>query len=230
MFNRRLLLALGLLAALAAPAPAGIFFGKHAKPNPAERVPQLLATLRMEPDAGKRVSAAKELRDYDPVAFPELVPTLIAVLKYDQKAEVRVEIVQTLGKLRPVSQEAGRALEAAVSDPSWHVRWQARQTLWGYHISGYRSAPQPQEASRSNGKPEAKAPPAPSANRGLVPSPLKSRPSIVPNETPPPPLAEPLPSTPAQKGTTAPIPAQTPRLQKTPPASADTGPDLPLQD
>jgi hypothetical protein len=224
MINRRFLLALGLTAGLALPAPAGIFFGKHAKPNPAERVPQLLATLRMDPDAGKRVSAAKELRDYDPKAFPEMVPTLIAVLKYDQKAAVREEIVQTLGKLRPISQEAGKALEEALSDPSWHVRWQARQTLWGYRVSGYRSSSKPEEASRPVAKPDASGPPVPAANRSLMPSLLKSRPSLVPNETPPPPLADPLPSAlPPQRATL--VPTATPPLQK---PAGTAGPDLPL--
>jgi hypothetical protein len=230
MIDRSFLLALGLIAGFAVPAPAGIFFGKHAKPNPAERVPQLLATLRSDPDAGKRVSAAKELRDYDPAAFPEMVPTLIASLKYDQKADVRVESVQTLGKLRPISQEAGKALEGAVSDPSWHVRWQARQTLLGYHLSGYRSSSKPEEPSRPTAKPDANGPSGSPANRGLIPPLLKSRPSIVPNETPPPPLADPLPSAPIRNGSTTPVPAPMPKLQKPPPASSEAGPDLPLQD
>jgi hypothetical protein len=225
----RLLLTLGLIAAFAAPAPAGLFFGKHAKPNPAERVPQLLGTLKTDPDAGKRASAAKELRAYDPTAFPELVPTLIDVLKHDPKAEVRVEVVQTLGKLRPISQEAGRALEEAVNDSSWHVRWQARQTLLGYRISGYRSSSQPEEASRPAGKPDPSAPPAPPAKRSLVLPGLKTRPSLTPNETPPPPLADPLPPAPTPKGLTTPVPAETPKLQIPPPSPSEAGPDLPLQ-
>src|SRR5436305_2055604 len=65
MNYRRLFLALGLVAVLAVPAPAGIIFGKHPKPSPAERVPQLLAMLQAEADEGKRANAAKELRDFD---------------------------------------------------------------------------------------------------------------------------------------------------------------------
>ena len=67
-----------------------------------------------------------------------------------------VEVVQALGKLRPISQEAGLALEAALNDAVWRVRWQARQTLLGYRLSGYKSPPKPEEAPpavAASGKP-----------------------------------------------------------------------------
>src|SRR5438045_1169020 len=79
-----------------------------------------------------------DLREFARHAFPEIVPALIDVLKHDQKAAVRAEAAQTLGKIRPLSQEAGVALEEAVSDPSWRVRWQARPALRAYRSSGYR--------------------------------------------------------------------------------------------
>jgi hypothetical protein len=226
------LLCLGLITALTAPAPAGIFFGKHTKPTPAERVSQLLITVKTDTNEGKRAGAAKELREFDPRAFPEIVPMLIEVLKHDPKAAVRLEAVQTLGKLHPVSQEAGLALEEAVSDSNWRVRWQARQSLQGYRKSGYRSPPKAEPTTPAIGKqsPSHKMPgflvkpETPSA-------PSKNGPVIVPRETPPPPLADPLPAAPASGGApmnvSQPAPVETPRLQKPPTRTSEEGPDLP---
>jgi hypothetical protein len=224
MNYRRILLALGFVAVLARPAPAGILFGKQTKPNPAERVSQLLVTLTTDSDENKRERAAKELREFDPKAFPQMMPILIDVLKRDQKAAVRVEVVQTLGKLRPISQEAGMALEATLADPSWRVRWQARQTLLGYRISGYKSPPKPDDTSHPappGGKPSTNSAPAGQpVKRGLFSTTPKTGPSLVPKETPPPPLADPAPakppSAPAPKGSSTPAPAP-----------SEEGPDLP---
>src|SRR5205085_8876672 len=92
-------------------------------------------------DENKRARAAEELRQYDPAAFPDIVPVLIDVLVNDKKPAVRAEAAQSLGKLRPVSQQAGQALEYALTkDPSMRVRLQARSALMQYHWSGYRSA------------------------------------------------------------------------------------------
>jgi len=228
----RFLLALGIAAAFAVSAPAGIFFGKHAKPTPAERVSHLLVTVKTDPDDGKRASAAKELRGFDPGAFPELVPVLIDVLKHDHKAAVRTEAAQTLGKLRPISQETGRALEEAVGDPSWRVRWQARQALLGYRMSGYRSLPKPEDSSPLSGQQGTnRVPPAPPVKHGLSAPAPKAGPAIVPNETAPPPLADPAPAAPSSrpvpKGSSTPTPAETPKLQKPPPGPSEEGPDLP---
>lgn len=47
----RLILALALLPPLAAPAFAGVFFNKKGKkPNPADRVPELLVTVKTDVD------------------------------------------------------------------------------------------------------------------------------------------------------------------------------------
>jgi hypothetical protein len=216
----RFLLSIGLITTLAASAPAGIFFGKHPKPSPAERVSRLLITMKTDANDGKRASAAKELRGFDPRTFPEIVPMLIDVLKHDRKATVRVEAAQTLGKLRPVSQEAGLALEEAMGDPSWRVRWQARESFLGYRMSGYRSPPKPEQTSPPGGKQS-------SAKRETPSATPKSGPAIVPKETPPPPLADPLPAAPASAGGVRPAPVETPKLQKPPTRSADEGPDLP---
>lgn len=237
MYDRRFFLALGFVGMLAGPALAGIFFGKNTKPNPAERVSQLLVTLRTDADENKRTNAAKGLSEFDAKAFPQMVPLLIDALKHEQKVGVRVEVVQTLGKLRPISQEAGMAIEAALGDPSWRVRWQARQSLLGYRISGYRSPPKPEEVSspapsgsKQNANP---VPSTPAVKRGLFSTAPKNGPTLVPNETPPPPLADPKPATP-QSGPlprTSPIPVPVPRPnQQPPPAPSEEGPDLPSGD
>ena len=138
----RLFLLLVLLPTLAAPASAGVFFGKKKKqPNPNDRVPELLVTVKTDGDENKRARAAEELRQFDAATHPEVVPILIDVLLNDKKPAVRAEAAQSLGKLRPVSQEAGQALEQALAkDPSMRVRLQARSALLQYHWSGYRSA------------------------------------------------------------------------------------------
>jgi hypothetical protein len=211
MRYHHLLLTVGFIAGFVVPAPAGIFFSKHPKPTPAERVSQLVMLVRTSPDDGKRASAAKELRDFDPRAFPQIVPTLIEVLKRDQKPVVRLEAVQTLGKLRPISQEAGMALEEAAGDSSWRVRWQARQSLLGYRVSGYRSPP---DLAPVNKQDPNRGPSLSPVNRSLSPgAPAKNGPTIVPNETPPPPLADPTPTAPPTSMLT---PVEMPKLQKPP--------------
>src|SRR5439155_25781395 len=120
-------LALVTVGALALPAPAGILFGKKTKPNPAERVPELIVIVKTDKDESKRASAAEELRQYDPAAHGDIVPVLIDVLMNDPKPAVRVEAAESLGKLRPISQEAGWALEQAKEkDSSMRVRAKAR--------------------------------------------------------------------------------------------------------
>ena len=99
-----------LLATITLTAPAGPIFGKHNKVNPAERVPQLISVVKTSKDDDKRADAAKELREYDPNAYPDVVPVLIDVLQHDAKPYVRAEAAQSLSKLRPISQNVGWAL------------------------------------------------------------------------------------------------------------------------
>jgi hypothetical protein len=145
MRNHRLLV-LWLLPLLLVPlfAPcgyAGVFFGKkNKKPTPMERVPELLAQVKTDGDESKRVAAAQELRQYDPQQFPMIVPVLAEVLLSDKKPAVRAEAAQSIGKLRPISQQAGTALEQALAnDASMRVRLQARSSLMQYHWNGYHN-------------------------------------------------------------------------------------------
>jgi hypothetical protein len=171
MKSWRISLALLVAAALALPAPAGVLFGKKTKPTPAERVPELIVIVKTDKDESKRAAAAEELRQYDPAANPDIVPVLIDVLLNDAKPAVRAEAAETLGKLRPVSQEAGWALEQAEEkDNSWRVRTKARYVLMTYHWAGYHTdpkmkdgpaVPNPKDQPPDKGK---VATPAPGAN------------------------------------------------------------------
>jgi hypothetical protein len=146
--SKRFLLAVLPLAAwlalfqLPVTSSAGIF-SKKAKANPAERVPTLISTLRADADERKRSSAAEELRQYDPNMFPEIIPSLAEAAQHDAKSGVRLEALQSLSKLRPISQRAGAAIEQATHDDSMRVRMQARTLLWQYHLAGYKPSKTP---------------------------------------------------------------------------------------
>ena len=130
----RFLLVPILVTALAAPASAGIIFGKKPKVVPEKRVPELLLIVKNDGDENKRYDAVEELREYDAKQFPEIVPVLIDVLTNDKKPAVRSEAAQTLSKLRPPSKVVADALEQARDkDPSFRVRTQARHSLLSYH-------------------------------------------------------------------------------------------------
>jgi hypothetical protein len=218
--KRRLTLVLLLAPVLAAPASAGIFFNKKAdKPNPAVYVPELIRAVQSDGDEDKRMAAAAQLREFDPAQFPDVVPTLIEVLLNDKKPSVRAEAAQSLGKLRPVSDKAGMALEQALAkDSSMRVRLQARSVLLQYRWSGWKEPvvkkdetpiarpkepPPPQSKEPPLAAPVSKAPPLAQTSARHAPQPA-SAPRLPPTPTPvtvnPPPAtapeAEPLPTEP----------------------------------
>ena len=137
---RYLLLVPLAIACLPSPSSAGPFH-RSPKPDPATRVPQLVSTLKNDPDEGKRADAAKELSNYEYRDFPEVLPTLLAALKKDSSTNVRVETARTLGDLHPVPLQAGEGLEQAEkNDPAWRVRTAARSALLVYMVKGYRAS------------------------------------------------------------------------------------------
>jgi HEAT repeats len=229
MNSWRISLVLLAAGALTLPAPAGILFGKKTKPNPAERVPELIVIVKTDKDESKRVAAAEELRQYDPAGYPDMVPVLIDVLMNDSKPAVRTEAAETLGKLRPVSQEAGWALEQAQEkDSSWRVRTKARYVLMTYHWAGYHTDPKlkdgpaipnPKDQPGDKGKVVTPAPggtppatgkvtpdkivisPVPVGQKAPASTPVRP----ITGETPAPPLADPG-TTPAPFLTPRPLP------------------------
>jgi hypothetical protein len=140
MKRLQVLLVLLAVPAFAAPAPAQFFF-KKSRPTPAQRVPELILILKTETDERKRAHAAEELREYDAKTFAEIVPVLIDVLHNDKNSSVRFEALNSLSRLRPVTQAAGQAIEhAAGSDDSLRIRLQAKSALLKYHLAGYSNA------------------------------------------------------------------------------------------
>jgi hypothetical protein len=228
----RLLLITFVVAVMPVPVRAGgFFFNRHSKNNstPAQRVPALITVARSDQDDRKRVAAVEELREYDPNAYPEIVPTLIEVSQRDPRSSVRLEALHSLVKLRPVSQIAGQALQhASENDSSVRVRFQARTWLWQYHMSGYHGAgtPQAPPASKMDEPPLAEpqqgepplAPPDASgpATRQSMKSPYATEPGAAPSSPrllPRGPLNPPL------------VPVNPPQLVS-PPTSTNDGPDL----
>src|SRR5438094_5949558 len=110
---KRVMLASLVIVALASAAPAQGLFSKKAKIIPSQRVPELIVIVKSDPDERKRANAAEELHNYDTAMFTEIVPVLVDVLQHDKKMSVRMEAVSSLAKIRPVSTQAGRALEKA---------------------------------------------------------------------------------------------------------------------
>lgn len=218
------LLVLVVLAGAVLPASAGwIFNRKTAKPDPVARVPELLQTLKADGDESKRAAAAEELRQYDPIAFPGIIPALAEALMQDAKSSVRAEAAQSLGKLRPVNSQAGKALEQALAnDSSMRVRLQARSSLLLYHMAGYSSKdeglpvqtkepplaePPSTPGVSTMGRPPPAAPSSPGPR--LAPVPRTAEPPLAPPERAPVPKSiEPQP------------------LPKGSPAPAEQGPDL----
>jgi hypothetical protein len=220
--RRRLVLVVLVLVTLPVAASAGIIFGKKgAKPSPQERVPELIRIVQTDGDENKRAGACEELRDYDPAQFPDIVPALVEALLNDKKAGVRAEAAHSLGKIRPVSQMAGRALEKALADDSsMRVRVQARSALLSYHWAGYHSAGKKEEPLVKSKEPPLADPPA-APQGGPVPPILPARLTPVPEGPGLPPVNPPRDPVPAQ------LP-QGPAMEPPPPAkpASPQGPAL----
>src|SRR5262245_46473733 len=207
-----------LFGGLVAPAEAGLLFGrKKEKPDPKTRVPELITTLKADKDGDKRARAAEELRQFDHAAFPEIIPALILALQTDAKPGVRVEAAQSLGRVRPVSQVVGDALEQALArDSSMRVRLQARSQLLQYQLAGYRSGKKAEVPTVNSARE------APLAQPDRYPPPLTT---VVPSKEPPRssrPAIRPTPvQTPAQssQSLTTPVP-----MTKEPPLASPPAP------
>jgi hypothetical protein len=217
---------------LARPAGAGIFFNKHPKQSPAERVPTLIMTLKTSAEERKRSQAAQELREFDPGAYPEIVPTLIDALEHDAKASVRIEALHSLAKLRPVSQDAGMAIEQAVDhDASLRVRLQARTYIMQYRMAGYRSqrredAPPASKPAqmRTTDEPPLASPVDDAPIKAQVP-PTGAGKLAGPRGTP---IAVPIPAT--TQSPSPLVPVKSPKLQTPPPSSPPASSPPPAQD
>jgi hypothetical protein len=215
MKTLRGLLVLLVLPACTVPAQAQLFF-KKSRPTPAQRVPELILTLKTETNERKRAQAAEELREYDPKTYTEIVPVLIDVLHNDKNSNVRMEALNSLSRIRPVSPAAGQAIEhAANSDDSVRVKLQAKSALLKYHLAGYSAPPKNQPSVY---QPTSQEPP------------LAEPPAALPAATPAPavPAAAFPPAAPAVAP--APVASQLPKATPAAPAPAATAPAGSAQD
>jgi hypothetical protein len=151
-------------------------------------------------------------------------------LQSDSKSAVRAEAAQSLGKLRPISQEAGMALQmAASSDTALRVRLQARTSLIQYQVSGFRSKLTGPDLGPNNQEPPLAAPtetppqsvPTKPTPGRIVPVPASTSAAKVPLVAPP----QTTVAQPAPASTMRPplVPTDPPQL-RTPPS--DDGPVL----
>lgn len=150
MTRLRLFLLVVIWPICAGPVQAQLFRRKPAPPPPppAQRVPELVSILKSAPEERKRTSAAEELREFDPQAYAEILPALIEAARNDAKVGVRMEAVTALSKIRPITREAGQAIEHSASeDSNLRARIHARTTLWRYQLAGY-SSKSPSAAAR----------------------------------------------------------------------------------
>jgi hypothetical protein len=110
----------------------------------------------------------------DGTVYSDVVPALADVLLHDKSAAVRAEAAKSLGSLRPVTQQAGWALEhVAMNDPSSKARANARAALTAYQMNGYqrtRTEEPPLAQPVQNGTAPVPAPAPPPTN---TPAPLK---------------------------------------------------------
>jgi HEAT repeats len=174
--------AVGVWAALGAqPAHAqlfGFFKKSPPPPPPAQRVGELVTIVRTDGDERKRTAAVEELRNFDTKAFPEIVPVLAEAAVKGTKPGVRAEAINSLVRIRPISNIAGQAIEAASQhDDYWRNRMSAQTALVRYRMAGYTSPTPPPPAPPQNAK--GSATPTP---------PIK-----VPPQTGEPPLADAVP-------------------------------------
>jgi hypothetical protein len=122
---------------LSARTDAGIF-KRSAKPDPATHVPALLDMLKSATDERDRVAAANALREYDAKVYPEILPALMDALAGDSSSSVRAEAAESMGRIRPITAQAGYALEQAKEhDKDRSVRTSARLALLQYKILGW---------------------------------------------------------------------------------------------
>lgn len=230
------LLALTILGPTAAaagppdfPRIRSLFERKKKDDDAPSKAKPLLETLKGDTDEKKRKAAAESLGDLDPRANPDIVTGLITSLRQDPAVAVRTTAAESLGKLKPVSAQAGVALEeAGQSDPAEGVRKAAQAALFQYHLNGYKGNPggsvqsaEPPLAGRvkpaapvtvSRGQPtrpqtqepplaKPKTTPAPTAPSGptVSPPPEVKSPGI-PTVTPPPLPMNGVPTIPVPKG------------------------------
>jgi hypothetical protein len=216
-----------------APVFGGGLFKKAPKPEPADQVPSLIRTLKSDTDDRKRANAAEELREFDGKQFPDIVPALIEALQNDSSTSVRVEAANSIGKIRPINQATGYALEQAEqNDSSFRVRSAARSVLTRWTIfDGYRRGNKPPENQPTQTEEPPLAVPLPESKGGpsqIPPAPPTTGATDRRNPNRPAPPLMPTPSAGASRQRLLPLlPSKGSKSDaKSTPKSGDEGPPL----
>ncbi len=162
----------------------------------AERIEQLLHTLKNDRKDDRRTKAVEELGKLASPDYPEIVAALLDALVRDESSSVRKTVVKTLAEVEPPTHEVKDALEQAVKhDKAWLVRQAARLAVWRYKPKDEPPAgPAPKVRNTSKPTPSGKLTATPKAKPEPPADPLKSTPPpllpVVPQTDPPaPPIA-----------------------------------------
>lgn len=140
MVWRKMLLAALVLSGLIGSASGGVLFNRKSKQKPAaDGAGDGVRILRTDPDERRRAAAAEELSKIDLKKNPTAGVALLEAVQRDPSSVVRTQAAESLGKLRPLTVQVGRALEEAFnSDPAQSVRLAARNSLTQYVQAGFQ--------------------------------------------------------------------------------------------
>ena len=171
----------------AVPASAGPF-RRSPKPDPAVQVPALLETLKNDKDDRARARAASALDEFDGKAFPDILPALSTALATDPSPSVREDAAVAIAKIRPITPQAGYALEQALAtDKSVMVKVSVRRALVVYRFLGYFGGSRGDLSEQSSEPPLASGTPIGPGKTVLRPTPTPAPFSptlVVPTPTP----------------------------------------------
>jgi HEAT repeats len=208
------------------PAQAGVIFNRSSKHPfkqpatvaPTDPVGDLIHALRTEADERRRAAIANELSRFDLKQAPQAGGALIEALQSDPSPLVRNEVAEALGRMRPLTQQVGQALEQAFSsDPASRVRLTARASLVPFIQAGYKPANRSEFAGTEMPRVAPAAPPRPAPAAPLG-SPLMTRNArqLPARETVEPPLAgvSPTDAAKAKAATSVPPTAPPPSIMR----------------
>jgi len=107
------------------------------KPEPAQRVKQLVVSLQSDPDVTHRKAAVDELRAADARGTAEVLAALASSLQRDPSPAVRSAVAEALGEAKSGSVAAVLA-EVEKSDPDASVRAAAKTALWRHQLNAQK--------------------------------------------------------------------------------------------
>jgi len=191
---------------------------QQSKPDPAQRVKQLVGTLQTDPDVAHRKAAVDDLSAADARGNAEVVAALTGSLQRDPSPAVRAAVAQALGEAKSAGAAAVLA-EVEKSDPDAGVRAAAKTALWRHQLNAQKVS----GSTAPAGEPAFARPPVSASPRTVAPPATDFRPITQGpgrggfyRETAEPPFAAPKPTaapTPVAVAPPQPMPLPTPTAQ-----------------